>query len=152
MSRCGANGVSRFHDVSGASPRKRIRTATRRLHCRHREGFLPCRPVKLQIRQANGSEELTVGSQKEFLRLWNSGVIAADDLVRRGDRWVRAKDLPFIHGMVLDRRRDGRRLFFITLALMVLGLAGVLFIQRHAPALARRTGALPPGAVRAVPR
>jgi hypothetical protein len=108
--------------------------------------------VKLQIRQANGSEELTVGSQKEFLRLWNSGVIAADDLVRRGDRWVRAKDLPFIHGMVLDRRRDGRRLFFITLALMVLGLAGVLFIQRHAPALARRTGALPPGAVRAVPR
>ena len=108
--------------------------------------------MKLEVRQASGGGALTVGSQKEFLRLWNSGVIAADDLVQRGDHWVRAADLPWIHGMLADRRRDGHRLFWITLALMVLGLAGVLWLQSHATVVARTSGALPPGSIRAVPR
>jgi hypothetical protein len=108
--------------------------------------------MKLQVKQAGGTQELTVGSQKEFLQLWNRGVIAGDDLVLRGDRWMPAAELPWIRGMSVERRRDGRRLFWITLALMALGLAGVLFIQSHAGAVARKTGALPPGAVRAVPR
>lgn len=108
--------------------------------------------MKLQIRQAGGAQELTVATQKEFLQLWNSGVIAADDLVQRGDRWVRAADLPWIHGMLADRKRDGRRLFWITLALMLAGLAGALWLQAHAGLVARKSGALPPGAVRAVPR
>jgi len=68
-------------------------------------------------------------------------VIAADDLVRRGDRWVRAAELPWIHGMALERKRDGRRLFWITLILMLLGLAGVLWIRSHAALVARKSGA-----------
>jgi len=108
--------------------------------------------MKLQIKQAGGSQELTVGSQKEFLQLWNRGVIAGDDLVLRGDRWIPAAELPWIRGMAIERKRDGRRLFWITLALMALGLAGILFIQRNAGAIARKSGALPPGAVKAVPR
>ena len=108
--------------------------------------------MKLQVKQAGGAQELTIGSQKEFLQLWNRGVIAGDDLVLRGDRWVPAAELPWIRGMAVERRRDGRRLFWITLALMALGLAGVLFIQSNAKVVARKSGALPPGAVRAVPR
>ena len=108
--------------------------------------------MKLQVKQAGGAQELTIGSQKEFLQLWNRGVIAGDDLVLRGDRWIPAAELPWIRGMAVERKRDGRRLFWITLALMVLGLAGVLFLQRNANVVARKSGALPPGAVRAVPR
>jgi len=108
--------------------------------------------MKLQVRQAGGSTELTVASQKELLQLWNSGVIGKDDLVQRGERWVPAGELPWIRGMVADRRRDGRRLFWITLALLLAGLAAVLWVQSHAEVLARKSGALPPGAVRAVPR
>jgi len=108
--------------------------------------------MKLQVKQAGGAQELTVGSQKEFLQLWNRGVISADDLVRRGDRWVPAAELPWIRGMVVEEKRDGRRLFWIVLVLMALGLAGVLWIQSNAIVVARRSGALPPGAVRAAPR
>jgi len=108
--------------------------------------------MKLRVKQTGSRQELTIGSQKEFLRLWNSGVIAADDLVQRGEGWVRAGDLPWIHGMLVDRKRDGRRLFWLTLALMLLGLAGVLWIQAHAGAVAQKSGALPPGAAQAVPR
>lgn len=108
--------------------------------------------MKLLVRQAGGAQALTVGSQKEFLQLWNNGVIAPDDLVQRGEQWVRADQLPWIRGMTAERKRDGRRLFWITLALMLLGLAGVLWIQTHAGIVARKSGALPPGAVRAVPR
>src|SRR5205807_2182586 len=56
--------------------------------------------MKLQVKQTGSRQELTIGSQKEFLRLWNTGVIAADDLVQRGEGWVRAGDLPWIHGML----------------------------------------------------
>ncbi len=107
--------------------------------------------MKLQIRQATGAGTLTVQSQKEFLQLFNRGVIAADDLVLRGEEWVRAADLPWIHGMRLSARKDSKRLFWITLALMLLGLAGVLWIEAHSATVARRSGALPTGAVHAVP-
>lgn len=108
--------------------------------------------MKLQVKQAGGSQELTISSQKEFLQLWNRGVIAPDDLVQRGERWIPAAELPWIRGMAVERKRDGRRLFWITLALMALGLLGVLWLQSNAAVVARKSGALPPGAVRAVPR
>src|SRR5206468_63341 len=76
---------------------------------------------------------------------------AANGAVRRGDCWVPAAELPWIQGMVVERKRDGRRLFWITLVLMLLGLAGVLWIRSHAALVARKSGALPPGGVRAVP-
>ena len=107
--------------------------------------------MKLHVKQAGSAHELTVATQKEFLQLWNSGVIAADDLVLRGDRWVPAGELTWIRGMAESRRTDNRRLFWITLGLMVLGLAGAIWIQKHAGTLAQKTGALPPGSVRAVP-
>ena len=53
--------------------------------------------------------------------------------------------------MALDTRRDNKRLFWITVGMMLLGLLGVLWIQSHAGTVARKTGALPPGGVRAVP-
>jgi hypothetical protein len=105
--------------------------------------------MKLYVRHAGG--ELTVPDQKEFLLLWNRGVIAGDDLVLRGDRWVPASQLPWIHGMVQENKRDGKRLLWITLAMMVLGLFGVLWIQSHSGAVAGKSGALPSGAVRALP-
>ena len=107
--------------------------------------------MKLQVKQAGGAHELTVGSQKEFLQLYNRGVIAGDDLVLRGERWVPAQELPWIRGMHIEIRRDNKRLLWITLAMMLLGLFGVFWIQSHAGVVARKTGALPPGAVRAVP-
>ena len=64
---------------------------------------------------------------------------------------MRAQDLPWIHGMHMETRRDNKRLLWITLAMMVLGLLGVLWIQSHSGTVARKTGALPPGAVHAVP-
>jgi uncharacterized protein DUF4339 len=108
--------------------------------------------MKLLVRHAGG--ELTVGSQKEFLLLWQRGVIAADDLVRREgqEQWTAAGELPWIRGMRLDARKDSRRLLWLTVALMLLGLGGALWIQGHAPGVGRRAGAPPPRAVRAVPR
>lgn len=108
--------------------------------------------MQLQVKQPGSAQELTVASQKEFLQLYKRGVISADDLVRRGDRWVPAGQLPWIAGMALETRRDNKRLFWITVGMMLLGLLGVLWIQSHAGVVARKTGALPPGAVRAVPR
>jgi len=108
--------------------------------------------MKLQVKQAGAAHELTVGSQKEFLQLWNSGVISGDDLVLRGDRWVRAAELPWIAGMQHAARSDNKRLFWITLAMMLLGLLGVLYVQSHASALVKKAGALPQGAVHAVPK
>jgi hypothetical protein len=108
--------------------------------------------MKLLVRQAGSAHALTIASQKEFLQLWNRGVIASDDLVQRGDRWIPAAELPWIHGMVAERKRDGRRLFWITLVLMFAGLLAALWIQSHAGLVARKTGASPQGAVRAVPR
>ncbi|HEX9602796.1 MAG TPA: hypothetical protein VF973_03520, partial [Myxococcales bacterium] len=63
-----------------------------------------------------------------------------------------AGELPWIRGMRMDARKDSRRLFWLTLALMLVGLAGAVWIQGHAPQVARRVGQRPPGAVRAVPR
>ena len=107
--------------------------------------------MKLEVKQQGAAQGLTVQSQKEFLQLYRRGVIAADDLVLRGEKWVRARDLPWIHGMHQETRRDNKQLFWITLAMMLLGLIGVFWIQSHAGAVARKTGALPPGAVHAVP-
>lgn len=107
--------------------------------------------MKLQVKQAGGAQELTVQSQKEFLQLYNRGVIGGDDLVLRGDRWVPAGELPWIRGMHLETRKDNKQLFWITLAMMVLGLLGALWLQGHSGAIARKSSALPPGAVRAVP-
>ena len=108
--------------------------------------------MKLQVKQAGGREQLTVQSQKEFLQLYQRGVISADDLVLRGESWVPAGQLPWIAGMTVERRKDNKRLLWITLGMMLLGLLGVLWIQSHAGVVARKTGALPSGAVRAVPR
>jgi hypothetical protein len=106
--------------------------------------------MRLQVKSQGG--ELTVPNQKEFLLLWQRGVIAPDDLVKREgvDRWVPAAELPWIRGSLLDERKDSRRLIWITVVLMILGLAGVLYVQRNATGAARRAS-LPKGAVHAVP-
>jgi len=99
--------------------------------------------MKLVVRHAGG--ELTVPSQKEFLVLFRCGVIAPDDLVQREgiDRWVPAAELPWIRGTSQQDKSDSRRLFWITLGLMVLGLLAVLWIQARAGAAGRAPGARP---------
>jgi hypothetical protein len=106
--------------------------------------------MKLQVKQANGSGELTISSQKEFLQLFNRGVIAPEDLVLRGDKWVPAGQLPWIAGMAVARKKDNKQLLWITLLMMVVGLAMVFWIEKHAALIAQKSGALPPGAVHAV--
>ena len=106
--------------------------------------------MKLDVRHAGG--ELTIGSQKEFLKLYRTGIIAADDLVRREGqtRWVPAGQLPGISSMREQGQKDNRRLFFITLVMMIIGLVAAIWIQGHAPRIARKV--VPPaGAVHAVP-
>jgi len=104
--------------------------------------------MKLDVRHAGG--ELTVSSQKEFLKLYRTGIIAADDLVRREGqtRWVPAGELPGISSMREQGRKDNRQLFYITLVMMVVGLVAALWVQSHAPRIAKRAV---PNAVRAVP-
>jgi hypothetical protein len=98
--------------------------------------------MKLFVRHNGG--ELAVPDLKSFLLLWKRGVIAADDLVRREgiDDWVKAAELPWIRGTREDDKRDGRRLFWLTLGLMVLGLCAALWVQAHPAAIAKRA---PPG-------
>jgi hypothetical protein len=96
--------------------------------------------MKLVVRHGGG--ELTVPSQKEFLVLSPRGFVAPDDLVRREGagpdvKWVRADELSWIRGSALDAKKDGRRLFGLTLVLMVLGLCGVIYIQGRAAKLSR---------------
>jgi hypothetical protein len=85
--------------------------------------------MKLTVRHAQG--ELVVPSQKEFLQLLQSGIIAPDDEVQREGRgpWVKAKDLPWIRGTALQDKKDDRRLFFISVLLMVAGLAAIFWLQ-----------------------
>jgi hypothetical protein len=106
--------------------------------------------MKLDVRHAGG--ELTVESQKEFLKLYRIGLIANDDLVRREGqtRWVPAGDLPWISSMREQGKNDNRRLFSITIVMMVLGLLAVIWIQGHAPRIARRAASS--ASVHAVPR
>ena len=107
--------------------------------------------MRLYLRSHGGELTITVPSLKEFLTLWRRGVIAADDLVRREgvEAWVPAGELPWIRGTTLDEKRDGRRLIWITIGLMILGLLGVFYLQTHASAVAAH--ALPKSSVKAVP-
>ncbi len=93
--------------------------------------------MKLVVRHGEG--ELTFPSQREFLILYQRGFVGPDDSVRREGsdaKWVRADELPWIRGSALDDKRDGRRLFGVTLVMMILGLLGVFYIQGRAAKLA----------------
>jgi len=68
------------------------------------------------------------------------------------ERWTAAGELPWIRGMRMDARKDSRRLLWLTVVLMLVGLACAVWIQGHAPQVARRVGQRPPGAVRAIAR
>ena len=87
--------------------------------------------MKLIVRHGEG--ELVVPSQKEFLLLFQRGFIAPEDQVQRDGRgpWVAARDLPWIRGTALDEKQDNRRLFGLTLGLMVAGLIAILWMQAH---------------------
>ena len=102
--------------------------------------------MKLVVR--HGDRELTVPSQKEFLLLYQRGFVGPEDLVRREGapadvKWVRADELPWIRGTAIDVKKDGRRLFGLTLVLMILGLIGVIYIQARAAQLHKKPLASP---------
>ena len=97
--------------------------------------------MKLTVRHGEG--ELEVPSQKEFLVLYQRGFIEPSDLVRRESaagegKWVRADELPWIRGSAIDAKQDSKRLFWVTLVMMVLGLLGVAYIQARAATVAKK--------------
>jgi len=108
--------------------------------------------MKLVVRHGEG--ELVVGSQKEFLVLYQRGFVAPEDLVRREGagpdvKWVPAGELSWIKGSDLDAKKDSKRLFGITLVMMILGLIGVVYIQARASKLSHKKPWDKPAAVSA---
>jgi len=97
--------------------------------------------MKLIVRHGEG--ELVVPSQKEFLLLFQRGFIAPEDQVQRDGRgpWVAAADLPWIRGTALDEKQDNRRLFGLTLGLMVAGLLAIVWLQAHYAGKAKQSPA-----------
>ena len=61
--------------------------------------------MRYLVRDADG-RELTVPSLADLAMLHRAGFLAEDDLVRqeRSARWVRAGDMPALHGQREDRR------------------------------------------------
>ena len=94
---------------------------------------LRCRKADMKLIVRHGNGELVVPSQKEFLLLFQRGFIAPEDQVQRDGRgpWVAAGDLPWIRGTALDEKQDNRRLFGLTLGLMVAGLIAIVWMQAH---------------------
>jgi hypothetical protein len=88
--------------------------------------------MKLIVRHGQG--ELVVPSQKQFLLLFQRGFIAPEDQVQRDGRgpWVAAADLPWIRGTALDEKQDNRRLLGLTLGLMLVGLAAIVWMGHYA--------------------
>lgn len=85
---------------------------------------------KIHVKTPEG--ELTFQTWAEFQTMWKHKFIGPDDLVRRGDtsaKWTRAGDLPELRGMAVRDNKDDRRLFLITLAFLVFGLAIVLALR-----------------------
>ena len=99
--------------------------------------------MKLVVR--HGAGELVVPSQKEFFVLYQRGVIGPDDLVQRDGTgaFVRASDLPWIRGTSQQDAKDDRRLFWITIGMMVLGLAVIVVFQLRTDAAKRARAARP---------
>ncbi len=91
------------------------------------------RPSPRYLIRAPDGEELVCPSLPDLVALYRQGFLADDDLVRQEQsaRWVRAGDMPALHGS-REERRDPRRALFllVTLALLVLaGLLGVRMLQ-----------------------
>ena len=99
--------------------------------------------MKLVVRHGTG--ELTIPNQSEFLLLFQRGVIAPDDLVQRDGKgsWVRAADLPWIRGTSQQDAKDDRRLFWIIILMMVLGLLVIVWFQVRTDASKRARAARP---------
>jgi hypothetical protein len=63
------------------------------------------RPMRYLVRDPEG-RELTVPTLADLAALHRAGFLGEEDLVRqeRSERWVRAADMPALHGQREDRR------------------------------------------------
>ncbi len=85
--------------------------------------------MRYHVRNAEG-EELICPSLADLHALYGQGFFADDDLVRAESsrRWVRAGDLPALHG-VRERRRDPRRMALLLAAAMAIALGLALLLR-----------------------
>jgi hypothetical protein len=81
------------------------------------------------VRNAAG-EELVVPSLADLHALYTHGFLADDDLVRqeRSQAWVRAGEMPALHG-ARELRRDPKRLLAVAAALVALAAAIGLLLR-----------------------
>ena len=88
------------------------------------------RPGPRYLIRAPGGEELLCPSLADLVALYRQGFLADDDLVRpeRSHRWVRAGDLPALHG-ARERRRDPRRALALLATVAVLVLAAFFALR-----------------------
>ena len=82
------------------------------------------------VKNARG-EELVVPSLPDLHALYVHGFLAEDDLVRqeRSQAWLRAGDMPALHG-VRELRRDPRRILAIVAAVVALAAALGMLLRR----------------------
>ena len=86
------------------------------------------RRTRYLVRDHDG-RELTVPSLADLAMLHRAGFLSDDDLVRqeRSERWVRAGDMPALHGQRQDRQ--GRRWVWTVLLAAVLLVGALAMIQ-----------------------
>jgi hypothetical protein len=86
--------------------------------------------MRYLVRDGSGNE-LTVPSLSTLHALYEQGFLGDDDLVRKesSDRWVRAGNLPALHG-ARHRRRDPRIVLAILFAAVALVAAFALLAAR----------------------
>ncbi len=85
--------------------------------------------MRYHVRNAEG-EELVCPSLADLHALYNQGFLTDDDQVRmeRSQRWVRAGDMPALHG-VRQRRRDPKQALALLAAVAILVLAVAVLVQ-----------------------
>jgi len=86
--------------------------------------------MSYRVRNAAG-EELVVPSLAVLHDLYDHGFLSDDDLVRAesASRWVRAGELPALHG-VRERKRDLRSVVALVFAAVALVAAIALLLRR----------------------
>ncbi len=90
--------------------------------------------MRYLVRDRDG-RELTVPSLPDLAALHRAGFLAEDDLVRqeRSERWVRAGDMPALHGQRQDRRSWRWIWSVLVVAALLVGAVAMILAGRPGP-------------------